>query len=165
MASKDCGCTGRSVSAPGPGVTLPPPGQMGSVRIESACEPRPVLDHVAFRLHCGGTIINDTRQRVIFMASLASGKTGAQAQSAPQVLKPGERIVLPEPPPGDEWVVVDMTRGQALRWAWGTVAVIGGTLVMATYGGYALTRDLIHRHQAKKRRRRVQQALQQFFGD
>lgn len=165
MASKDCGCTGRSVSAPGPGVTLPPPGQMGAVRIESSCAPRAVLGHVAFRLRCGGTIVNDTQHQVIFMASLASGQTGAETNRPTQVLKPGQRVVLPDPPTGDEWVVADMTRGQALRWAWGTVLVIVATGVTATYGGYAMTRDLIHRHQAKKRRQRVQHALKQFFGD
>jgi len=152
MAVSAAALPGPVVLPPGGGVSaLPNVTRVGPVVVTGPCQPTQVVDGFGFIAPCAVRIRNVSRQTVLLSGSTqpisAPGPVAVMSGRSvgPLTLAPGQVYALPDPPPGQAWVVVVMTQGGAKLLAWG---LVGGAFVfagLAGYGAYAAVRDLRHR--------------------
>lgn len=144
-----------NVLATAPGIAGAAPQPFGDVAIAAPCAPQKVAGTSAFLLPCGGTLTSRRQSPVQGIAYPVDGNGNPQGSPQPFTLTLGQSFVLPTPATGQQWLVEDMTAGQA---SWMIVWIVGGAAAatgFAAYGVVEFIEHLVRRHQNKTQQRRA----------
>ena len=146
--------SGSPIQAPGPS------GQsaqyFGPLVIEATCAPRPVQGQEAFLLRCGA-VLSSPRHVIEGQAQLVNAEGQSYGPVYPFQIQPGGSKTLQNPPTGEQWLVVDLTRNEIHEMLWGVLVGAAALTGLATYGTVRLVEDRVAAHRRKVARRR-------FFG-
>lgn len=146
----------KTESVNGPGLSMTErASRSNNLRIDAPCSPtKTIWNGLGLLLPCGGTLTATAQHPVIGQAQLVDAAGNPQGGVQSFTLQPGETFTLSNPPTHTQWLIVDMTQGQADGIALGIlggVVLVGG---LAAYGGVRFLESRIAAHRRKKAQQR-----------